>query len=107
MSPASTVPGVDVAMIPGPTRFGVFIAPYHDPAGNPSVQIRRDLDLVKLLDEGKRERAEVGKAIHLALPPRATLLARRRRRVRRVVHHVRPLLQLRMNLRGLAGRRRG
>ena len=53
MSASSTVPGDDlgVATIPGPNRFGVFIAPYHDPAGNPSVQIRRDLDLVKLLDD--------------------------------------------------------
>ena len=53
MSASSTVPGDDlgVAAIPGPNRFGVFIAPYHDPAGNPSVQIRRDLDLVKLLDD--------------------------------------------------------
>ena len=53
MSASSTVPGDDlgVATIPGPNRFGVFIAPYHDPAGNPSVQIRRDLDLVTLLDD--------------------------------------------------------
>jgi limonene 1,2-monooxygenase len=36
--------------VPGPTRFGAFIAPYHDPAGNPSLQIRRDLELVELLD---------------------------------------------------------
>jgi alkanesulfonate monooxygenase SsuD/methylene tetrahydromethanopterin reductase-like flavin-dependent oxidoreductase (luciferase family) len=53
MSASSTVPRDDlgVATIPGPNRFGVFIAPYHDPAGNPSVQIRRDLDLVELLDD--------------------------------------------------------
>ena len=53
MSASSTVPGDDlgVATIPGPNRFGVFIAPYHDPAGNPSLQIRRDLDLVTLLDD--------------------------------------------------------
>jgi limonene 1,2-monooxygenase len=36
---------------PAPTRFGAFIAPYHDPAGNPSLQLRRDLDLAVLLDE--------------------------------------------------------
>jgi trehalose 6-phosphate synthase len=30
--------------VPGPTRFGAFIAPYHDPAGNPARQIRRDLE---------------------------------------------------------------
>jgi limonene 1,2-monooxygenase len=53
MSGSSTVRGDDlgVATIPGPNRFGVFIAPYHDPAGNPSAQIRRDLDLVELLDD--------------------------------------------------------
>src|SRR3954471_23835352 len=37
--------------IPGPSRFGAFIAPYHDPAGNPTLQLRRDLDLAVLLDE--------------------------------------------------------
>lgn len=37
--------------VPAPTRFGAFIAPYHDPAGNPSLQLRRDLDLAVLLDE--------------------------------------------------------
>lgn len=36
---------------PAPTRFGAFIAPYHDPAGNPALQLRRDLDLAVLLDE--------------------------------------------------------
>ncbi len=34
-----------------PSRFGAFIAPYHDPAGNPALQIRRDMALVELLDE--------------------------------------------------------
>src|SRR3954453_20550863 len=34
-----------------PTRFGAFIAPYHDPAGNPTLQLRRDLELAELLDE--------------------------------------------------------
>ena len=34
-----------------PTRFGAFIAPYHDPAGNPTLQLRRDLELAALLDE--------------------------------------------------------
>ncbi len=37
--------------VPAPTRFGAFVAPYHDPAGNPSLQLRRDLDLAVLLDE--------------------------------------------------------
>ncbi|MFJ9850563.1 LLM class flavin-dependent oxidoreductase [Streptomyces sp. NPDC101150] len=33
-----------------PSRFGAFIAPWHDINGNPSLQIRRDLDLVAHLD---------------------------------------------------------
>ncbi|MCU1373444.1 MAG: Limonene 1,2-monooxygenase [Actinomycetia bacterium] len=36
--------------VPGPTRFGAFIAPFHDPGGNPSLQLRRDIELVELLD---------------------------------------------------------
>ena len=36
---------------PAPTRFGAFIAPYHDPSGNPALQLRRDLELAVLLDE--------------------------------------------------------
>ena len=34
-----------------PTRFGAFIAPYHDPTGNPTLQLRRDIELAALLDE--------------------------------------------------------
>src|SRR5438132_248572 len=34
-----------------PQRFGAFIAPYHDPAGNPTLQLRRDLELAVLMDE--------------------------------------------------------
>ena len=34
-----------------PARFGAFVAPYHDPAGNPTLQLRRDLELAVLLDE--------------------------------------------------------
>ena len=34
-----------------PTRFGAFIAPYHDPAGNPTLQLRRDIELAVLLDD--------------------------------------------------------
>ncbi len=33
-----------------PARFGVFIGPFHDPRGNPALQLRRDLDLVDQLD---------------------------------------------------------
>ena len=36
---------------PLPTRFGAFIAPYHDPAGNPTLQLRRDIELAVLLDD--------------------------------------------------------
>lgn len=38
-------------MQPAPTRFGAFVAPYHDPAGNPTLQLRRDLELAVLMDE--------------------------------------------------------
>ncbi|MEV7723140.1 LLM class flavin-dependent oxidoreductase [Streptomyces sp. NPDC087917] len=33
-----------------PSRFGVFLAPYHHPDRDPAVQLRRDLDLVTALD---------------------------------------------------------
>lgn len=38
-------------VVPAPSRFGVFLAPFHDPAGNPTLQIRRDLELTELLDD--------------------------------------------------------
>jgi limonene 1,2-monooxygenase len=34
-----------------PTRFGAFIAPFHGLRGNPTLQLRRDLELAVLLDE--------------------------------------------------------
>jgi limonene 1,2-monooxygenase len=37
--------------VTGPSRFGAFIAPYHDPAGNPALQMRRDIQLAELLDQ--------------------------------------------------------
>jgi limonene 1,2-monooxygenase len=43
-----------------PARFGAFIAPYHDPAGNPSRQLRRDLELIELLDDLGYDEAWVG-----------------------------------------------
>jgi len=46
--------------VPGPTRFGAFIAPYHDPAGNPTMQIRRDLELIELLDRLGYDEAWIG-----------------------------------------------
>lgn len=33
-----------------PHRFGVFLAPYHRPDRDPALQLRRDLDLVTVLD---------------------------------------------------------
>jgi len=43
-------PSAGQAEIAAPTRFGAFIAPYHDPAGNPTLQLERDLELVELMD---------------------------------------------------------
>jgi limonene 1,2-monooxygenase len=40
----------DGAAAPLPTRFGAFIAPYHDSAGNPTLQLRRDIELAVHLD---------------------------------------------------------
>jgi limonene 1,2-monooxygenase len=36
---------------PRPTRFGAFVAPYHGLQGNPTLQMRRDLELAVLLDD--------------------------------------------------------
>ncbi len=47
-------------IVPGPTRFGAFIAPYHDPSGNPALQIRRDLELIELLDHLGYDEAWIG-----------------------------------------------
>ncbi|MEV5981131.1 LLM class flavin-dependent oxidoreductase [Streptomyces sp. NPDC052114] len=44
----------------GPTRFGTFIAPYHGLDGNPALQIRRDLDLVRHLDDLGFDEAWIG-----------------------------------------------
>ncbi|HZP31650.1 MAG TPA: LLM class flavin-dependent oxidoreductase, partial [Acidimicrobiia bacterium] len=38
------------AELRAPARFGAFVAPFHDPRGNPTLQLRRDLDLVEHLD---------------------------------------------------------
>ncbi|MDI2129086.1 LLM class flavin-dependent oxidoreductase [Yinghuangia seranimata] len=45
---------------PGPTRFGAFLAPYHGIDGNPTLQIRRDLDLVAHLDTLGFDEAWIG-----------------------------------------------
>lgn len=34
-----------------PMRFGMFMAPFHPPDGNPTLQLRRDLELTVLADE--------------------------------------------------------
>lgn len=41
--------GMPPAVVPR-MRFGAFIAPCHPVTGNPTVQLRRDLDLAVLLD---------------------------------------------------------
>jgi limonene 1,2-monooxygenase len=46
--------------VDGPTRFGFFIAPYHPLTGNPTLQIRRDLELVGLADRLGFDEAWVG-----------------------------------------------
>jgi len=43
-----------------PTRFGAFIAPYHDRYGNPTRQLRRDIELIEWLDELGYDEAWVG-----------------------------------------------
>ena len=37
--------------VPAPVRFGAFIAPFHGLHGNPTLQLRRDLELAVLLDD--------------------------------------------------------
>ncbi|ATL31797.1 LLM class flavin-dependent oxidoreductase [Streptomyces formicae] len=43
-----------------PTRFGVFLAPYHGLASHPALQLRRDLDLVRHLDALGFDEAWIG-----------------------------------------------
>lgn len=43
-----------------PVKFGIFIAPCHDPAGNPTLQMQRDLELVELADRLGFDEAWVG-----------------------------------------------
>ena len=44
----------------GPTHFGIFLAPFHHDDESPSLQIRRDLDMVGQLDELGYDEAWVG-----------------------------------------------
>ncbi|MEU6658202.1 LLM class flavin-dependent oxidoreductase [Streptomyces sp. NPDC046821] len=63
MSDVSPTKGVRVhpsSSPSGPLRFGAFIAPYHGTDGSPSLQIRRDLDLVRHLDDLGYEEAWIG-----------------------------------------------
>ena len=41
-------------------RFGVFLAPYHEPGQNPTLALERDLDLIVLLDRLGFDEAWVG-----------------------------------------------
>jgi limonene 1,2-monooxygenase len=41
-------------------RFGVFLAPYHEPGQNPTLALERDLDLIALLDGLGYDEAWVG-----------------------------------------------
>ena len=43
-----------------PTRFGVFMAPFHNDDENPTLQIRRDLDLMTQLDQLGFDEAWIG-----------------------------------------------
>ena len=43
-----------------PLRFGTFIGPLHDPAHNPTLAIRRDLELIQWLDQLGFDEAWVG-----------------------------------------------
>ena len=44
----------------GPTRFGIFLAPFHHDDESPSLQIRRDLDLMEHLDKLGYDEAWIG-----------------------------------------------
>ncbi len=45
---------------PVPLKFGLFIQPQHDPRGNPTLQIERDLELIELADRLGFDEAWVG-----------------------------------------------
>ncbi len=47
-------------MRPQRMKFGIFLAPFHDPRDNPTLAIHRDLQLVELLDELGYDEAWVG-----------------------------------------------
>jgi limonene 1,2-monooxygenase len=43
-----------------PMRFGIFMAPFHPPSQNPTLALRRDLELIEWLDELGFDEAWVG-----------------------------------------------
>jgi limonene 1,2-monooxygenase len=47
-------------MAHGPKRFGMFLAPFHSDDEHPSLQLRRDIDLVEHLDRLGYEEAWIG-----------------------------------------------
>lgn len=47
-------------MRPERMKFGIFLAPFHDPRDNPTLAIHRDLQLVELLDDLGYDEAWVG-----------------------------------------------
>ena len=59
-------------------RFRAFVAPFHCPKGNPTLQLRRDIEYVErrlngesleaILEERKREAPERKTALRKAMP---------------------------------------
>ncbi len=47
-------------VLPARMKFGIFLAPFHDPRDNPTLAIHRDLELIELLDELGYDEAWVG-----------------------------------------------
>src|SRR5215218_1900522 len=45
---------------PGPTRFGAFMAPFHPDDESPTLQLRRDLDLVEHMEHLGFDEAWIG-----------------------------------------------
>jgi limonene 1,2-monooxygenase len=41
-------------------KFGIFMGPFHDPSENPTLSIRRDIDLIRLLDDLDYDEAWIG-----------------------------------------------
>ena len=41
-------------------KFGIFLAPFHDPRDNPTLSIHRDMEMIELLDKLGYDEAWVG-----------------------------------------------